>query len=61
MEESKEHKNNKIEIIKNITVTVGWYRYTYTFQLRFEAKNKKNSMDWNLVMKDAKLSDSGMA
>ena len=38
-------------------LTVGCY--TYTSDLRFEAKHEKNTMDWNLVMKDAKLSDSG--
>ena len=40
-------------------LTVG--RYTYTSDLRFEAEHEKNSMDWNLVLQNARLSDSGIS
>jgi hypothetical protein len=39
-------------------LTVG--RYTYTSDLRFEAAHQKNTQDWDLVLKDARLSDTGV-
>ena len=39
-------------------LTVG--RYTYTSDLRFEAQHESHTMDWNLVLKNAKLSDTGI-
>jgi len=39
-------------------LTVG--RYTYTSDLRFEAKHEKHTMDWNLVLREARLTDTGI-
>ena len=35
------------------------FRYTYTSDLRFEAKHEQHSSDWSLILNSAQSTDSG--
>ena len=64
-------KVNLVPTTIHIIFQVSWIRladlnlltvggYTYTSDLRFEAKHVKNTRDWNLVLREAKVSDTGI-